>query len=128
MSQNRYITLVDTVNEHLPLLHRYIKLRADILGLDEVKMYDVYAPLSQLEYKFTYDEAVLKTQETLAVFGPDYLERVTRSFNENGLMFMKTKANVQVLIQAGLMTQTVHVVELARHIRQPLYFSARDGP
>ena len=77
-----YDTLVETVNDYLPLLHRYIKLRADILGLDEVKMYDVYAPLSQIDYKFTYDEAVLKTQETLAVFGPDYLERVKRSFNE----------------------------------------------
>lgn len=77
-----YETLVETVHKYLPLLHRYIKLRADILQLDEVKMYDVYAPLSETDFKFTYDEAVIKTQEILAIFGPDYLDRVKRSFNE----------------------------------------------
>lgn len=77
-----YDVLVETVHKHLPLLHRYIKLREAILQLGEVKMYDVYTPLSETDYKFTYDEAVIKTQDTLAVFGPDYLERVKRSFTE----------------------------------------------
>lgn len=78
-----YDTLVQAVNEHLPLLHRYINLRADILKIDDLKMYDVYAPLSTTNYKFTYEEAVVKTQETLAIFGTDYLEKVKRSFKEN---------------------------------------------
>ena len=86
-----YDTLVQAVNEHLPLLHRYINLRADILKIDDLKMYDVYAPLSTTDYKFTYEEAVVKTQETLAIFGTDYLEKVKRSFKENWIDVQENK-------------------------------------
>ncbi|GFH39813.1 oligoendopeptidase F [Pseudolactococcus insecticola] len=77
-----YDTLVAAVNKHLPLLHRYMAIRADILGLSELKMSDVYAPLSVLDYKFTYPEAVEKAKETLAIFGDDYLKQVRRAFDE----------------------------------------------
>ncbi len=86
-----YDTLVQAVNDHLPLLHRYIQLRSDILKIDDLKMYDVYAPLSTTDYKFTYEEAVAKTQGTLAIFGPDYLEKVKRSFEENWIDVQENK-------------------------------------
>ncbi|GAB2023838.1 oligoendopeptidase F [Pseudolactococcus yaeyamensis] len=86
-----YDTLVQAVNDHLSLLHRYINLRADILKIDDLKMYDVYAPLSTTDYKFTYEEAVVKTQETLAIFGSDYLEKVKRSFKENWIDVQENK-------------------------------------
>lgn len=86
-----YDTLVQAVNDHLPLLHRYINLRADILKIDDLKVYDVYAPLSTTDYKFTYEEAVVKTQETLAIFGSDYLEKVKRSFKENWIDVQENK-------------------------------------
>ena len=85
-----YDTLVQAVNDHLPLLHRYIQLRSDILKIDDLKMYDVYAPLSTTDYNFTYEEAVAKTQGTLAIFGPDYLEKVKRGFEKN---WMDVKEN-----------------------------------
>lgn len=86
-----YDTLVQAVNDHLPLLHRYIQLRSDILKIDDLKMYDVYAPLSTTDYKFTYEEVVVKTQGTLAIFGPDYLEKVKRSFEENWIDVQENK-------------------------------------
>jgi oligoendopeptidase F len=86
-----YETLVEAVNAHLPLLQRYIQLRAKILEIDDLKMYDVYAPLSNTDYKFTYEAAVLKTQETLAIFGQDYLEKVKRSFKENWIDVQENK-------------------------------------
>ena len=86
-----YDTLVQAVNDHLPLLHRYIQLRSDILKIDDLNMYDVYAPLSTTDYNFTYEEAVAKTQGTLAIFGPDYLEKVKRSFEENWIDVQENK-------------------------------------
>ena len=86
-----YDTLVQAVNDHLPLLHRYINLRADILKIDDLKMYDVYAPLSTTDYKFTYEKAVVKTRETFAIFGSDYLEKVKRSFKENWIDVQENK-------------------------------------
>lgn len=86
-----YDTLVDTVNANLPLLHRYIKLRQELLGIDDLKMYDVYAPLSKTDYKFTYETAVIKTQDTLAILGQDYLDKVKRSFKENWIDVQENK-------------------------------------
>ena len=77
-----YDNLVSAVRKHLPLLHRYLALRSKILGIPDLKMYDVYTPLSSVEYSFTYEEALKKAEEALAVLGEDYLSRVKRAFNE----------------------------------------------
>ena len=77
-----YDNLVSAVRKHLPLLHRYLSLRSKILGIPDLKMYDVYTPLSSVEYNFTYEEALKKAEEALAVLGEDYLSRVKRAFSE----------------------------------------------
>ena len=77
-----YENLVSAVRKHLPLLHRYLALRSKILGIPDLKMYDVYTPLSSVEYSFTYEEALKKAEEALAVLGEDYLSRVKRAFSE----------------------------------------------
>ena len=77
-----YDNLVSAVRKHLPLLHRYLELRSKILGIPDLKMYDVYTPLSSIEYSFTYEEALKKAEEALAVLGEDYLSRVKRAFSE----------------------------------------------
>ena len=77
-----YDNLVSAVRKHLPLLHRYWALRSKILGIPDLKMYDVYTPLSLVEYSFTYEEALKKAEESLAVLGEDYLSRVKRAFSE----------------------------------------------
>ena len=77
-----YDNLVSAVRKHLPLLHRYLALRSKILGITDLKMYDVYTPLSSVEYSFTYEEALKKAEEALAVLGEDYLSRVKRAFSE----------------------------------------------
>ena len=77
-----YDNLVSAVRKHLPLLHRYLALRSKILGIPDLKMYDVYTPLSSVEYSFTYEDALKKAEEALAVLGDDYLSRVKRAFSE----------------------------------------------
>ena len=77
-----YDSLVSSVNKHLPLLQRYIALRAKILGISDLKMYDMYTPLSETDYKFTYGEALAKSEEVLAILGEDYLSRVKTAFSE----------------------------------------------
>ena len=77
-----YDSLVSAVNKHLPLLQRYIALRAKILGISDLKMYDMYTPLSETNYKFTYEEALAKSEEVLAILGEDYLSRVKTAFSE----------------------------------------------
>ncbi len=77
-----YDTLIDRVNAHLSLLHRYVALRKKVLKLDDLKMYDIHTPLSEMDMSFTYEEALKKAEEVLAIFGKDYSERVHRAFTE----------------------------------------------
>ena len=72
----------NSVNKHLPLLHRYLDLRKKVLGLDELKMYDVYTPLSETETALTYEESLKKAEEVLAIFGEEYSKGVHAAFTE----------------------------------------------
>ena len=77
-----YDSLLESVNKHLPLLHRYLDLRKKVLGLDELKMYDVYTPLSETETALTYEESLKKAEEVLAIFGEEYSKGVHAAFTE----------------------------------------------
>ena len=78
-----YDNLIAVVNEYLPVLHRYIALRKKVLGVDELKMYDVYVPLVQLPKKeIPYEEALKIMQEGLAPLGTEYLAQVDKGTKE----------------------------------------------
>ncbi|AHC19384.1 oligoendopeptidase F [Paenibacillus polymyxa] len=78
-----YTNLIDTIHESLPLLHRYIKLRKKLLGVDELHMYDLFAPLVD-EYKMdiTYEDAKTQTKEGLKPLGADYLASLQKGYDE----------------------------------------------
>ena len=77
-----YDVLMEAIHQHLPLLHRYIELRKKILGITDLKMYDIYTPLSNLDYKFNYEDGVKKAEEVLAIFGKEYKEKVKAAFEQ----------------------------------------------
>ncbi|WP_060788650.1 oligoendopeptidase F [Geobacillus zalihae] len=69
-----YDNLIATIHEHLPLLHRYVRLRKRVLGLDELHMYDLYTPLVQeVKMEVTYEEAKQYMLEGLAPLGEEYV-------------------------------------------------------
>jgi oligoendopeptidase F len=72
-----YDNLIETVHEHLPLLHRYVRLRKKVLGLDELHMYDLYTPLVQdVKMEVTYEEAKEYMLKALAPLGEEYISIV----------------------------------------------------
>ncbi|MGL6144913.1 MAG: oligoendopeptidase F, partial [Macrococcoides caseolyticum] len=70
-----YDNLVQTVNDNLHLLHRYTKLRKELLGLDEMHMYDMYTPVIQDEkFEVTYEEAKAWMLKSLEPMGSEYTD------------------------------------------------------
>lgn len=70
-----YDNLVQTVNDNLHLLHRYTKLRKELLELDEMHMYDMYTPVIQDEkFEVTYEEAKAWMLKSLEPMGPEYTD------------------------------------------------------
>ena len=53
-----YDNLVATVRKHIPAMHRYVRLRKKMLGVDALHFYDVYAPLvGDLKKSYSYETA-----------------------------------------------------------------------
>lgn len=68
-----YDNLVSTVRENLAPLHKYYALRKELLGLKDLRHYDVYVPLVKDVKKVTpYDEAVEILRKALSPLGEDY--------------------------------------------------------
>ncbi|WP_165005398.1 MULTISPECIES: oligoendopeptidase F [unclassified Enterococcus] len=87
-----YDTLVDVVNKHLPLLHRYMKLRKRLLGVEELHMYDLYTPvMGEAPIKFTYEEAKEKALKALEPMGGEYMEVVKKAFAERWIDVVENK-------------------------------------
>ena len=77
-----YYNLIDTVNANLDKLHRYIRLRKKLLGVDELHMYDIYAPMvSGADKVISYQEAKDTVYEALAPMGDDYRAIIQEGFD-----------------------------------------------
>ncbi len=92
--EHLYDNLVKTVNDNLPLLHRYLDLRKKVLELDELHMYDLFTPLvKEAKMEVTYDEAkdyVLKGLLTTRGLFERFEKRELKTV---GSMCMRTKGN-----------------------------------
>ena len=87
-----YDTLVDVVNKHLPLLHRYVALRKKLLATDALHMYDMYTPiLGEAPIRYSYEEAVEKAKDALQIMGPEYNEVVTKAFASRWIDVIENK-------------------------------------
>ncbi|HIB3154826.1 TPA: oligoendopeptidase F [Enterococcus faecium] len=87
-----YDTLVDVVNKHLPLLHRYMELRKRLLEVEKLHMYDLYTPvLGEAPITFTYEEAKEKALEALKPMGEEYMTIVEKAFSERWIDVVENK-------------------------------------
>ena len=87
-----YDVLIDEVHRNLPLLHRYVKLRGEVLNLNKVHMYDLYTPIvKESNLSFTYSEAQAKALEALQVYGDDYLQHVQEAFDNRWIDVVENK-------------------------------------
>ena len=87
-----YDVLIDEVHRNLPLLHRYVKLRGEVLNLDKVHMYDLYTPIvKESNLSFTYSEAQAKALEALQVYDDDYLQHVQEAFDNRWIDVVENK-------------------------------------
>ena len=75
-----YRMLVEEVNASLPTLHRYLKLRAKILGLDDLRYHDMYVALvEEVNADYSWDSSKKLSAEALAPLGKDYVTRLQKA-------------------------------------------------
>jgi oligoendopeptidase F len=90
-----YDTLVDTVEANLDVLHRHADLKRECLGVDELKMWDVYAPLAGDESpELAYERAKEYVIDAVAPLGDAYQERMAEGLESRWVDVYET-ANKQ---------------------------------
>jgi oligoendopeptidase F len=79
-----YDNLISTIHEFLPLMHRYMDLRKKLLKLDELHMYDLFAPLiNEFDMDITYDQAKKTVYDSLAPLGDNYRKVLQEGFDHS---------------------------------------------
>ena len=87
-----YKSLIDNVHAALPTFHRYLRLKQRLLGVDQLKYSDIYAPaVATSNLHFTYEEAKDLVLEALKPLGEDYVSVVRRAFAERWIDAMPSK-------------------------------------
>ena len=81
VSPTVYKNLVETVNKHMDLMHRYVALRKKMLGVDELHMWDVYVPIvGDVDVKIPFDEAKETSLKALAPLGDRYISLLKEAY------------------------------------------------
>jgi len=86
-----YEQLIAAVHEKLPALQKYLQLRKKVLGLDDLRFYDLYTPmLAELEIPMSYAEAQDLVKEALLPLGEKYQTLLDRSYTEGWIDVYET--------------------------------------
>ena len=76
-----YLNLIEAVHQNLDKMHRYVRLRKKMLGLDELHFYDVYTPLLDGVDKYIpIEEAKQTVYESLVPLGEEYRAVIKHAF------------------------------------------------
>ena len=69
-----YRNLIDSVHANMGAMHDYAALRKRLLGVDELRFWDLYVPVvGDVDMRFTYEEACEIVLEALQPLGEEYL-------------------------------------------------------
>lgn len=97
-----YTNLISCVHEHFAPMHKYVELRKQVLGVDELHFYDLYVPIIEdVDMEFTYEEACDLILEALEPLGEDYLEIVREGLSKRWIDVYETPGKCSGAYSAG---------------------------
>ena len=91
-----YNSLIKSVRSSMDTMYDYYELKREVLGVDKLHLYDVYAPLiSAYDKKYSYEEAVEEVLNTVKVFGEEYYQTLKAGLTERGWVDVYPTKNKQ---------------------------------
>ncbi len=77
-----YLNLIEAVHKNMDKMHRYVRLRKKLLGVDELHFYDIYTPLvADVDKKIPFAQAKQTVYDSLAPLGEDYRKILQEGFD-----------------------------------------------
>ena len=102
ISEEIYTNLVKTVRENTPLLHKFFKLKKELLGLDKFEYFDCYVPLSNFERKYKFEESIETIKQALKPMGTEYVSLIDTAFKDRWIDVYPTKGKDTGAFEIGL--------------------------
>jgi oligoendopeptidase F len=77
--------LLDVAQKNAGIFQRYFKMKAKHAGMDRLRRYDIYAPVSKSQKKFEFGQAAGMVFDSFRSFSPQMAEMAERVFQQNHL-------------------------------------------
>ena len=101
-----YKNLIEAVHKNMDKMHRYVRLRKKLLGVDELHFYDVYTPLlKDVDKHIPYEQAKKTVYDALAPLGEDYRAILKEGFDNRWIDVYQNEGKRSGAYSAGT---TVH--------------------
>jgi len=108
-----YLNLIEAVHQNLDKMHRYVRLRKKLLGLDELHFYDIYTPLlADVDKHIPIEEAKQTVYDALAPMGEEYRAVIKHGFVNRWIDVYPTEGKRSGAYSAGAQ---VHPYVLLNH-------------
>jgi oligoendopeptidase F len=77
-----YRTLVQVVNDSLPTLHRYFRLRGRMLGIEDLRYFDIYPELVDRDLVYKIDQCKAITLDAVRPLGNEYVSSMADALDK----------------------------------------------
>ena len=99
-----YLNLIDAVHKNLDKMHRYVRLRKKLLGVEQLHFYDVYAPLvKNVDKKIPFAQAKQTVYDALAPLGEKYRKILQEGFDNRWIDVYQNEGKRSGAYSAGAM-------------------------
>lgn len=101
-----YLNLIEAIHQNLPKMHRYVRLRKKLLGVEELHFYDIYAELvADADKKIPFAQAKQTVYDALYPLGDEYRTVLKQGFDNRWIDVYENEGKRSGAYSAGA---TVH--------------------
>jgi len=98
-----YLNLIEAVHSNMDKMHRYVRLRKKLLGVNELHFYDVYAPLlADVDKKIPFVQAKQTVYDALAPLGEEYRKILKEGFDNRWIDVYQNEGKRSGAYSAGV--------------------------
>ena len=98
-----YDSLIEAVHDGLDTMKKYLKVRKEALGLDELSTYDLYCPIvSDIDMTVDYEQAKELVKKATAPLGEGYAALLDRAYSENWIDVYENKGKTTGAFSCGV--------------------------
>ena len=98
-----YLNLIEAVHENMDKMHRYVRLRKKLLGVDKLHFYDVYTQLVPgVDQKIPFEQAKQTVYDALAPLGERYRKILKEGFDNRWIDVYENEGKRSGAYSAGV--------------------------